>query len=532
MAYSEAIKREAKRLYCSGWSCNEVAEKLNLNPDTVFRWRARYQWDEETADESIEGVKRQIAAIGASDEPLSEAQARKLDKLTRAVERMERSAAREAREKKGRKRKKGDTPSGLDAQVIGDIKEKALDRLYAYQRSFLSDDSRFRVCLKSRQTGFSFLLGLEVLLGAMERNENQIVVSASQDQSDIVRNYAIKWCSDLGVDYLEDDGNIIFPGGKTAYFLPCNPRTVQGYTGDVYLDEFAWHMRSRLMWLAVVPAITVGKKRLTVTSTPYTETDMFGEIVTNPDKYPRFSRHTVTIYDAVKDGHQVDIEELRDLFDAMTFAQAYECRFFADELCLLQPDEVRATFDDDCLRHVSTWVNGGVDIGRTKDVTAIVLAEQLQVEVEKLVFIRHMETLARMAFDGQRSHMAGLVEGWKIRRLAMDSTGIGMQLSEDMQRLYPGKVERVHFTREKKEEMALSVKKLFETQHIRIPNDRDLVMQLHAIKRKPTEKGFTYDADRNEQIKHADLFWALALAVKEFGGRRRVLTAKNFKVVG
>ena len=58
----------------------------------------------------------------------------------------------------------------------------------------------------------------------------------------------------------------------------------------------------------------------------------------------------------------------------MTFAQAYECRFFADELCLLQPDEVRATFDDDCLRHVSTWVNGGVDIGRTKDVTAIVLS--------------------------------------------------------------------------------------------------------------------------------------------------------------
>ena len=81
MAYGESIKREAKRLYCSGWSCNEVAEKLNLNPDTVFRWRARYQWDEETADESIEGVKRQIAAIGASDEPLSEAQARKLDKL-------------------------------------------------------------------------------------------------------------------------------------------------------------------------------------------------------------------------------------------------------------------------------------------------------------------------------------------------------------------------------------------------------------------------------------------------------------------
>ncbi|MDR1873547.1 MAG: terminase family protein [Synergistaceae bacterium] len=531
MAYNEKTKKEAKRLYSSGWSCNEIAEKLDVNPDTVFAWRNRYKWDDETTDDSIEGVKKQIAAISATEGPLSEAQARKLDKLTKAVERLERFSRSTRAEKKGKKRGKGDAPAGLDVAVIGDIRDRALEKLYAYQRAFLLDEGRFRICLKSRQTGFSFLLGLEVLLGAVARNENQIVVSASQDQSDIVRNYAVKWCADLGVDYLEDDGNIIFPGGKTAYFLPCNPRTVQGYTGDVYLDEFAWHMRSRLMWQAVVPAITVGKKRLTVTSTPYTETDMFGEIVTNPEKYPRFSRHTVTIHDAIRDGHPVDIGELRDLFDAMTFAQAYECRFFADETCLLQPDEVRAVFDDNCLGFASGWVNGGVDIGRVRDLTAIILAEQAQVEAEKLVFVRHMETLAKMAFDGQKTHLAGLVEGWKIRRLAMDSTGIGMQLAEDMQKMYPGKVERVHFTREKKEAMALSLKKLFETRRIRIPNDRDLVMQLHAIKRKPTEKGFTYDADRNEQIRHADLFWALALAVKDFGGRRRVLTADNIKIL-
>ena len=56
-------------------------------------------------------------------------------------------------------------------------------------------------------------------------------------------------------------------------------------------------------------------------------------------------------------------------------------------------------------------------------------------------------------------------------------------------------------------------------------------MQLHSIKRKPTEKGFTYDADRNEQVKHADLFWALALSVQDFAGRRRVLTSGNVKMV-
>ncbi len=528
MAYSKEIKAHARRLYIGGRSCNEIAQELDINPDTIFTWRKKNDWDNAT-DDSIEGLRRQIGTISTSDEPLTEAQTRKLEKLTKAAERLERAAAREV---KGRRRKQKESAATLDIQVIGNIRERALDRLYAYQRDFLLDDSRFRVCLKSRQTGFSFLLGLEVLLGAVARGEHQIVVSASQDQSAIVRNYCVKWCEDLGVEYLEDAGNIIFPGGKTGYFLPCNPRTVQGYTGDVYLDEFAWHMRSRLMWQAVVPAITVGKKRLTVTSTPYTETDMFGEIITNPDKYPRFSRHTVTIHDAIADGHQVDIDELRDLFDALTFAQAYECKFFADELCLLQPEEVRAVFDDSCLGLTDRWVNGGVDIGRVRDLTAIVFAEQRVVDETKLVLIRHLESLSRMAFDGQRSHLAGLLEGWKVRRLAMDATGIGMQLSEEMQRMFPGKVERVHFTRERKEEMALAVKKLFEQQRIRIPNDRDLVQQLHAIKRKPTEKGFTYDADRNERIHHADLFWALALAVKEFGGRRRMLTSRNVKLVG
>ena len=60
MAYGESVKREAKRLYCSGWSCNEVAEKLNINPDTVFRWRARYQWDEETADDAERSEERRV----------------------------------------------------------------------------------------------------------------------------------------------------------------------------------------------------------------------------------------------------------------------------------------------------------------------------------------------------------------------------------------------------------------------------------------------------------------------------------------
>ncbi len=530
MAYSENLKKEAKRLYLSGYSCNEVAEKLNVNPDTTFRWRSRYKWDEEISDESIAGLKKHIAAITASEEDLTEAQTRKLEKLAKAQERIERATARETKDARGRKRKK-EAAEALRPEVIGDIRSRAYDTLYQYQRDWLDDESRFRLILKSRQTGFSYLTGFEVMMGALTRGENQIVVSASQDQSDIVRRYCTLWADKYEVEYLEDGNSLIMPGGKRCIFLPCNPRTVQGYTGDVYLDEFAWHMKNRLMWSTVIPIATQGSKRITVISTPYTETDMFGELVMNPDKYNRFSRHKVTIHDAIKDGLPVNLDDIISLLDDISFAQAYECKFFADALSLLSPEEVRAAFDEECLHYVPGWVNGGVDIGRYKDLTALVLAEQYVDNSDKLVGIRKIDTLNNATFETQKSHIASVIENWRIKRLAIDATGIGANLAEDMQKMYPGKVLPTTFTREKKEEWALGVKKLFESGRISIPNNRDLVMQLHAIKRKPTERGFTYDADRNEQVKHADLFWALALAVQEFAGRRRVLTSSNVKYI-
>lgn len=528
MAYSENVKKEAKRLYLSGYSCNEVAERLSVNPDTVFRWRARYKWDEETTDDSVAGIKKQIAAITASEEDLTEAQTRKIEKLTKAVDKLERSSERDGKKARNRKRKK-EAPDALRAEVIGDIRSRAMDTLYQYQRKFLEDESRYRLLLKSRQTGFSYLLGLEVMLGAISRGENQILISASQDQSDIVRRYCTMWCEKYEVEYLEDGNSLIMPGGKRCFFLPSNPRTIQGYTGDLYLDEFAWHMKNRLMWGLATPIATQGGKRITVISTPYTETDMFGELVTHPEKYLRFSRHKVTIHDAKAEGLPVNIDDIRSLVDDITFAQAYECQFFSDVLSLLSSDEIRAAFNDDCLRYVPNWVNGGVDIGRYKDLTALILAEQFMENGDKFVAVRHMDTLNNMTFEGQKSHIAAVIESWKVKRMAIDATGIGSNLAEDMQRLYPGKVLPTAFTREKKEAWALGVKKLFESGRIYIPNDRDLVMQLQSIKRKPTERGFTYDADRNEQVKHADLFWALALAVQDFAGRRRVITTSNIK---
>lgn len=521
MAYSREVRRKARRMYLTGMSAEEVAEKLGINPDTIYRWKREERWDEEIDDESIEGLRKRIRAIIETAEEeggLTDAQARKIEKLTKALERLERMQGRKA---KGRRRRK--QVPGLSIEVVGDIKTKILEMFYPYQREFVMDNSRFRIVLKSRQIGFSFTIAAEAILGALERKEDQIVVSASRAQSGIVRRYVLRHLEKLGIEYLEDKDALILPGGKRIYFLPCNPRTVQGYSGDVYLDEFAWHLRPGEMWMAVVPSVTVGKKRLTVLSTPYTEYDRFGEVFTNEEQYPRFKRYRLTIYDAVRQGLPVDIEELRSLFDEVTWRQAYECEFFTDETALLTVAEVRDAFDDGALGPIQDWGYGGMDIGRYKDLTAIVLVEE---DKERVVWLRYMKTLLGKAFREQKEFVSGLFESYRIKKFSVDATGLGLNLAEDLQRMYGGKVEKVWFTRERKEEMALGVKRLFEERRIRIPNDRDLVMQLHAIKRKATATGFSYDADRNERVKHADLFWALALAVKHVSGLRKRLIDK------
>lgn len=166
---------------------------------------------------------------------------------------------------------------------------------------------------------------------------------------------------------------------------------------------------------------------------------MFGELVKRPEKYKRFSRHQVTIHDAKAAGLDVDIEDLQDLFDDISFAQAYECCFFSDELSLLSPDEVRDAFDDTALSYTDSWVNSGVDIGCYRDLTAIIFAEQYLADKEKLAAVRHMDTLSKMAFEAQKMHLSCLFESWKIRRMAIDATGIGANIAEDMQGLFGGR---------------------------------------------------------------------------------------------
>jgi phage FluMu gp28-like protein len=97
-------------------------------------------------------------------------------------------------------------------------------------------------------------------------------------------------------------------------------------TENLILDEFAHHKDNRAIWKALFPVISRPDLKLRVISTPGGVGDKFHEIMTDPESV--FSRHIVTIYDAVADGLPRDIEELRrGMSDPEAWAQEFECQF-------------------------------------------------------------------------------------------------------------------------------------------------------------------------------------------------------------
>ena len=73
-----------------------------------------------------------------------------------------------------------------------------------------------------------------------------------------------------------------------------------------------------------------------------------------------------------------------------------------------------------------------------------------------------------------------------------------------------------------KESLAVDLHIAFENEELVIPRDRKLTQQIHSIKKKATDAGYSrYDTEKNETSHHGDKLWALALAVHAAGGQKR-----------
>lgn len=446
-----------------------------------------------------------------------------------------------------------------DREIVTAENSKPIVPLLPYQTQAVESKARFRWSCWSRQTGKSFTMSLRRILRGLQRNRNQIFLSASERQSRELMQKARQHCQSLEVATRHCDSGFFdgtsysrleigLPNGLRIIGLPANPETIRGFTGDVFLDEFAMHRDDRAIWAAVFPTLLRGDGELDVASTPKGKSNMFYHVSLND----RFERSTVILPDAIEQGLGTDANEIRQsMADEQLYRQEFLCEFLDEATAFITYEQIAACEDAalekepdiESLADRDGDLYIGVDIGRKHDLTVIWVLECPHVALlrgadpsrarqeavpphtTRAVFERR-----NLPFRDQYALLSRILTLENVRRCCLDAGGLGMQLAEAaVEDFGPHRVEPITFTNAIKSELAGGLRIAIEERRIRIPVDEAVRNDWHSVQRGVTSTGhLRFDASRTG-AGHADRFWAAALAIHAAGAPSGDMNCLNVK---
>lgn len=414
-----------------------------------------------------------------------------------------------------------------------------LSSLLAYGRRWIDDESRFKIGCWARQTGKSWHSALEAVRDCLEHNTTWVCLSAGERQS---LEWMLKAREHAQAFHVALDGyeeqrdhseallkaaEIRWPNGSRIIGIPANPATARGYSANLVLDEFAFHEQPDAIWRAIYPSISNplrGQFKIRVLSTPNGLGNKFADLWTKPNNW---SKHPLTIYDAVKQGLPLDVDELRSgLDDPEGWAQEYECQFI-DSAAILLPYDVIATCESaDATVAVPPefwrFTPGrrlflGIDFARKRDLTVCWTVELVGdvAHTREVLELRGMSTPDQVAILSSRIAVADAV--------CLDYTGPGVGLGDylakefgarDVEKHQFGRIELCTFTNLLKVDMFSKLRMAFDRVKVRVPVNRAVREDLHSIQRVTTPGGaVTYRAPHTDDG-HADRCTALALCIR------------------
>ena len=413
-----------------------------------------------------------------------------------------------------------------------------------YQRAWIADDSRFKIGMFARQTGKTFSTGGECADDcfrgwAEDRRTRWVILSRGERQAAEMMTEVIKPFTkafyevyntllkggeprfeesefrapqERGPDAVYKQLEVAFPNGSRITALPANPDTARGFSANVILDEFAFHAKSREIWGAMFPVISKGKQKLRVISTPNGKGNKFYDLMTAEGSV--WSRHHVDIYEAVAQGLDRNIDELKaGMADPDLWAQEYELKWLDEASAWLDYDLI-SSCESDLAGKPEGYAGGpcfvGVDIAARNDLF-VVWVDEL---VGDVLWTRDIIARRRISFAEQDAILAEVFQRYRVVRCAMDQTGMGEKPVEDAKRRHgSSRVEGVLFTSATKLDMATELKERFQDRKKRIPaGDQVLRADLHSIKSQVGVTGQRRLIADGETDGHADRFWAGALA--------------------
>lgn len=392
-----------------------------------------------------------------------------------------------------------------------------IEYFYKYQKEYYADKSRFIIYNKSRQIGISEIAVFKGLMNCLKNNNDVLFVSSSQRQSNLIMDKVEKFIDIIAIDYtaltkqkykllVDSKTQKTFQNKKSIYCLPSNPETIRSFSGDVIIDEFAFHREDKKIYSSLLPVITRGYS-ISIISTPLGQSNMFYEIYSNENSYKDYKRFSINIYQAKEQGFNLDIDSIRNNTDEETFRQEYLCEFVDEATSYFTYELLKkclAEYDEDSLRG-KTYI--GIDVGRTNDLTAI----SVIVEMGGVFFLKQLETLKNVSFDVQLDIIAEIIRDNSPESIYIDKGAIGMQLAETLEKMFVN-CFGVNFTANFKNELVTNTKKLMEQGKFKFNEDRNIINSFHKIKRTVSSRNnLSFDSVR-DSTGHSDEAWAIMLS--------------------
>lgn len=574
MPYLPEVKDAAKRLYLRRYKPREIQAQLHLpNIRIVYYWIAKGGWDELLSDEEpLTAVSRRITLILEKKESLTKAELDELDRLIQARERLQKQCAKtvlpasdDSSEQKGDRPKRQDSDGNRKKKVKTvkndisgltevDFVEKFTSKLFGYQKELFAAKQnpltrRIRNILKCRQSGLTYYFAGEGFMDAVLTGDNQMFLSATRAQSEIFRNYIIKFAREW-FD-IELSGNpIILSNGAELRFFSNSSTSAQGPHGHVYIDEYFW-IRDFEKLSSIAGAMATHKKwRKTYFSTPSAVSHQAYPFWTGDNfkrgKHKKASlpfpsepelrqgvlcpdgqwRKIITIHDAIAGGCDLfDLEQLRLENSDEQFDQLYLCQFIDSTQSAFSLADLERCYSDLALwtdynpdpkeprpfGNAPVWI--GYDPSRTRDdATCVVVAPPLEPGGKFRILEKH--SWRGHSFTYQAAQVKKLCERFNVQHIGIDITGVGYGVFDLVRDFYP-RATPIHYSLETKNTLVLKAQDTIQGRRIEWDASwNDIASAFLTIKRGATTSGqITYSASRTDATGHADIAWAVMHAL-------------------
>ena len=424
--------------------------------------------------------------------------------------------------------------------------------LLAYQSRWVGDPSGLAVIEKSRRIGISWAEAYHAVMHAGAGNGDVMYQSYSLDMARGFIDDCAEWAKALQMgaaavgETLIDTGDrsavqafrIRMACGKSVIALASSPRAWRstGRPGDVAIIDEAAFVDDLEAVLTAALATRIWGGRVRIISTHNGEASPFAALVRDiREGMQPGELHTVTLRTALYEGLYKRICQVT----GQPWSPQAEAQWEAD---LRAEYGARAAQELDCVPSsgtgawlswelISAAVHGhagdpgrtgdgptfiGVDVARRRDLWVAAVLER----VGSGLWCRQLIARRNIRFSVQRQIVAALERRYRPVRIAVDQTGMGEAVVEQLQDDHGrSRVEGVQMTGPRRLDVATALREAVEDGRLHIPADEELRRDLHAVRAEVGPTGAPrLVAERAGIDGHADRFWAIALACAAAAG--------------